>query len=329
MKASLQVVKPVQTSSPKDAALTKNEAQTSQVTAAGSGFGIALLANILWGSSFLASKYTLTTWGPFTASALRFALALTVMGICLPLFRYKLKLPKLKTDVLGLTFISLSAFGLLYPLQLEGLKLISSGLSAAIMLTSPLFVTAFGHLFLRETFSTKKIMALALGVSGGCILIFPNSNPLSGSSHEMLLGSLLTLGASMSLAGSVVLTRKFALKLDTANLTFWSMLGGFLMLAPFAVTEVASNPPQLPSAAALGSLVYLAVICSALCFLLWNSALAKSSAKDLASTMHIKTPTAMILGALIASEQISIFLVIGSIIVAFGVWLSQRPEKVS
>ena len=49
-----------------------------------SGFALAVLANLIWGTSFLTSKYTLNVWGPFTASALRFAIALAGMLLILP-----------------------------------------------------------------------------------------------------------------------------------------------------------------------------------------------------------------------------------------------------
>jgi drug/metabolite transporter (DMT)-like permease len=294
--------------------------------AVASGFATALVANLLWGSSFLASKYTLQAWGPFTASALRFALALLVMFIALPLAGYRIRFPNSKTEILGIGSIGLSGFGLLYPLQLSGLNFISSGLSAAIMLTSPIFVVGLSSVFLRENISQNKLIALGLGMLGGCVLIFGNGlNTNLG--ENVILGAALTIGASLSLASSVVVTRKLALKMDPANLTFWSMLVGLVLIAPFAVPETVASGSRAPGMSSLLALVYLAVVCSALCFLLWNSALSKASAKDLASTMHIKTPAAMLIGVMLANESVTLSIVAGTGVVAFAVWLSQKSAK--
>lgn len=203
-----------------------------------SGFSLAMIANVLWGTSFLASKYTLQSWGPFTASALRFAIAILIMGVALPISGFKLNIPKRRSEFLGIILVGLSGFGLLYPLQLSGLKLISSGLSAAIMLTSPLFVIALSAIFLKEMISFRKISALILGIIGGCVLIFSTGSSIFVTGSNFLLGSTLTLAASLSLALSVIATRKASANLDAANLTFWSMLFGLVLIAPFHFMKI-------------------------------------------------------------------------------------------
>jgi drug/metabolite transporter (DMT)-like permease len=115
--------------------------------------------------------------------------------------------------------------------------------------------------------------------------------------------------------------------MDPANLTFWSMLVGLILITPFAIPESIASGISVPSASALIALTYLAVVCSALCFLLWNSALAKASAKDLASTMHIKTPAAVLIGVMLANEKITVAMVCGTAVVAFAVWLSQKSSS--
>lgn len=133
-----------------------------------SGLGVAILANVLWGTSFLASKYTLAAWGPFIASALRFGLVATLlMFVGLKLFRRKISIPASVGEWSGISLIALTGFGALYPLQLSGLKLISSGMSAAIMLTSPLFVVLAGRIFLGESFTTRKLIGIGLGIFSG------------------------------------------------------------------------------------------------------------------------------------------------------------------
>lgn len=291
-----------------------------------SGFQLAMIANILWGTSFLASKYTLQTWGPFTASALRFLLALPVMVIALRRMGFKIRLPR-TDEWYGLALVALTGFGLLYPLQLAGLTKITSGLSAAIMLTSPLFVIVFGHLILKETISFRKIVALVLGLIGGLVLLNIFDAKVSFTSNEVRVGAGLTFGASISLALSAIATKKIAHKVDAANMTFWSIAIGLVILVPLAVVESAKNGFNMPTTESLVSLIYLAVICSALCFFIWNRAIARSTPKEIATTMHIKTPTAVLLGVLVANESLTAQLIVGTLIVAFGVYISQSEKK--
>ena len=318
MKTAINVAQPTYLTSE----VNGTEARGAQF----SGFTLALIANVLWGTSFLASKYTLLAWGPLTASVLRFLLAFAIMGVFLPLAGFRLKLPKTRSSIKAILLMGVFGFGALYPLQLTGLTMISSGLSAAIMLTSPLFVIALGALVLRESITSRKVAALALGMTGGCVLLFSNGFKASPNSSNLLVGAMLTLAASACLAFSVIATKKDSAQMDSANMTFWSMLVGLVTLLPFAIHETSTKGAVMPSVSSTMALLYLAVICSAVCFLIWNRAIARSSPKELATTMHVKTPTAVILGVLIAGESLSTLMIVGTLIVAGGVWLSHSEK---
>lgn len=293
------------------------------------GFAAALAANVLWGASFIASKATLEAWGPLGASTLRFVLASLLLGLGLFLTGRKIMIPQTVGAWLRVGAVAVVGFGLLYPMQLAGLKLISSGFSAAIMLTAPLFVILGGITFLGEGLSQRKLLAVALGIVGGLMLLSESFFGLNSLGPDFLLGSALTLVASLCLAASVILTRKASTDLDAGSLTFWTMLMGAVGIG---VCTIAFEPDfsiekiQSASAAAWGALVFLSVVCSALCFFLWNFALNKASPKEIASTMHIKTPTAILLGCVLANESVTLTLVTGTLIVSAGLYLSQKKD---
>ena len=293
------------------------------------GFMLAILANIIWGSSFLASKYTLQAWGPFTASSLRFGIATLVLYVVLCVLGKKIQAPNSTKQWVQLIIIATSGFGFLYPLQLAGLSYVSSSLSAAIMLTSPLLVVVFGKIALNEKLNSQKWVALGLGVIGGAILLSTRENSGLGliTSTEFITGTLLTLGASASLAASVIVTRQLSKELPSASITVWTMAIGFLelTLAAFIFEEnVLGAITKNASLISWMSLFFLALVCSAFCFFIWNAALAMTSPQEIASSMHIKTPTAVLIGLWIAGEQITLEVILGTALVMIGVWISQQ-----
>jgi len=295
-----------------------------------SGFLLAIIANILWGASFLASKYTLQAWGPFTASSLRFGIATTCLFTVLKLMNKKIDMPKNGKEWGGLILIGTTAFGILYPLQLAGMKYIPSSLSAAIMLISPLLVLVFGRAILHEKLSLLKWIALSLGLIGGSILISSTTGRVDVSfDSDFILGSVLTLLSAASLAASVIATRKHSKNFSSTSLTFWSMAIGFfeLTIAAFVFEEnVLASINQNASLLSWMSLFFLAVVCSAFCFFIWNYALSKTSPQEIASSMHIKTPTAVLIGVCIANESLTSAIIIGTSLVMMGVWLSQQKS---
>ncbi|HXH74062.1 MAG TPA: DMT family transporter [Bacteriovoracaceae bacterium] len=295
-----------------------------------SGFMLAIVANILWGTSFLASKYTLQAWGPFTSSALRFGIAtICLLGI-LKAMKKKIDMPENSKQWIGLIVIATSAFGILYPMQLAGLKFIPTSLSAAIMLFSPLAVLSLSRIVLKERLSSLKYVALMFGVVGGGVLLSSTSQGISiDFNSNFVWGTFLTLTSAVSLAISVIATRKYSKDISSASITFWTMAIGFLelSLAAFIFEEnVLATINTNSNMLSWVSLFFLAFVCSAFSFYIWNQALSKASPQEIASSMHIKTPTAVLIGVFIANEELTSTVVIGTALVMFGVWLSQQKK---
>jgi drug/metabolite transporter (DMT)-like permease len=295
-----------------------------------SGFVLAIVANILWGTTFLASKYTLQAWGPFTSAALRFGIATMCLLVILKALKKKIDMPETSKQWIGLLIIATSAFGVLYPMQLAGLKFIPSSLSAAIMLISPLAVLLLSRVVLQERLSKLKYAALLFGVVGGGILLSSTSQGLNVDfNSDFFVGTLLTLASAVSLAVSAIATRKYSKEMSSASITFWTMAIGFveLTLAAFFFEEnVLATINTNSNMLSWLSLLFLAFVCSSFCFYIWNHALSKASPQEIASSMHIKTPTAVLIGVFIANEALTSRVIIGTALVMFGVWLSQQKK---
>jgi len=305
-------------------------AETEANLSISSGFVLAIIANILWGTSFLASKYTLQAWGPFTSAALRFGIATVCLLGILQAMKKKIDMPETVGQWLGLILIATSAFGVLYPMQLAGLKFIPSSLSAAIMLMSPIAVLLLSRIILKERLSKLKYIALTFGVVGGAVLISSTSNGMKVNlNSDFFWGTLLTLASAISLAVSAIATRKFSEKISSPTITFWTMAIGFLELAILAFIfeeDAMASISRNANTLSLVSLFFLAFVCSAFCFYMWNYALSKASPQEIASSMHIKTPTAVLLGVFIANEELNAPVIVGTALVMFGVWLSQQKK---
>jgi drug/metabolite transporter (DMT)-like permease len=97
-----------------------------------------------------------------------------------------------------------------------------------------------------------------------------------------------------------------------------------VILLPFAWTE--KQPQGEWHASAWVALLYLALVCSALCSLMWNRAISSTSSRRLAPTMHIKTPVAILLGVLIANESISFWTIVGTLIISVAIRISARER---
>ncbi len=309
----------------------------------------ALLANILWGTSFLSAQVALRVWGALPTTSLSFLIALLTLALVLPLSGHPIAWPRSRDAWLAVLTVGVSNFGIFYPLLYAGLARIPSSQSAAILLVAPLLVIGLAALFLREPLSARKLGAVALGVGGCLVLLYGAgaagvggaqiSRPLSLSAglglHSFftpaVAGGGLTLGAALSLATAVILTRRYAGAISMYNLTFWSIAVGAGLLLPFTLGDLLKQAAQVlraPGAAVVpgGAILYTGIVCTAVCCFLWNEAIRLAPAREVAPTMYVKTPVAILLGVVWAQEPFTLPLALGTLLVALGVWVSGRER---
>jgi drug/metabolite transporter (DMT)-like permease len=290
----------------------------SKSVTASAYFQAALLANFLWASSFIASKFSLVLLAPAQVNLYRFFIALIFLGLIFSIQK-RISWKQFTDQIFLLSLLGGLQYCALYNLQLEGLQYISTSLSAALMLLSPLFIVLLSF-FLNKKLTPLKILSPIIGLVGGLIIWFDHLQ-LKGLDD---VGVHFTLAAALALAISTLLTKKLVKSVDVYNLTFWPMLIGVFFLV---VGEVINQEKFVwINVSELTPIIYLALFCTIAPFMLWNLAMSKCSAQLMASSMHIKTPAAILIGFLIGQETLSLPFMVGSVTIMFAIWLSGKIE---
>lgn len=96
--------------------------------------------------------------------------------------------------------------------------------TTAIYFAEPLILTLLGALFLGERIGVRRILALLFGFTGALIVIQP-------SFEEVGLPALFPLGAAVSTAICVAITRSRAGKEPVRAMQFWICVSGSVVLA--------------------------------------------------------------------------------------------------
>ena len=138
----------------------------------------------------------------------------------------------------------------------------------------------------------------------------------------------VVVGAA-SAAYANVLVKAGAIELAPAMLAAWQMIVGIapLLVLGFAVD---GNPARFHwTAMALFRLLYLAVIGSALTFLLLYWLLPRLTVAQLQRISLITSPGAVMLGWLIGGETFPVWSLLGAAFVLVGVWMIFRKAEAS
>ncbi len=136
---------------------------------------------------------------------------------------------------------------------LFGVREISSGRSAILAYTMPLWATLCAALVLHEPLSKRKIAGLVLGMTGMALLIGDQIVALQSAPY----GVTMILVAALSWGFGTALMRKWPLPIPQATLTGWMMLLGWVPL--LILVPVFDPEPLVAELAALSGRGWFAV----------------------------------------------------------------------
>jgi len=280
---------------------------------------------LIWGSTWLGIKIGLEDSPPFLSSAARFLISSSFLYLLIKVKR--LVIPKNNWSKILIPGFLL--FGLSYGLDYWGIQYITSGLAAVLFATLPFFVAIFAHFMLNdEKLSFIKLSFLSLGFLG-IVIIFRDQIHFSHS-LKSILGMLALIGAAISAGLSNVFTKRDLHHIDSRVIACFQMMVGtvFLLLIGFSFEELSSFKITYKS---MGALIYLAFFGSILAFVTYLWLLKRIEATKLSLIAFVTPVLALVLGAIVKNERISLQLILGSILVILGIvglnFLTPRAKK--
>src|SRR5215468_9445297 len=280
---------------------------------------------VVWSSTWLAIKIGLRDLPPISFVAIRFLIAIIVL-VAVSLGRTAL-LPRGRNDYIVLAVTGILMFAVNYTLLFWAELHVSSGLAAVLQATIPIFGMMFAHWMLPdEPLRLQKLAGAIIAVGGVTVIcgrLLGFNGPLA------FWGGVAVVVGAASAAFANVLVKARSMQLSPAMLAAWQMTFGTvpLLLLGFAVD---GNPARFHwTVSAMFCLLYLAVIGSALTFLLLYWLLPRLTIAQLQSISLITPPGAVMLGWLIGGETFPLSSLLGACLVLVGVWMILRRAQTS
>jgi drug/metabolite transporter (DMT)-like permease len=254
-----------------------------------------LSLSVLWGGSFFFAKVAVAELGPFTVVFARVALAALALALVVPLRR---DAPWPAYFAMGFLNNALP-FSLIFWGQTE----IASGLASILNATTPLFTLVVAHVFTSdEKIDRTKIVALLTGLVGVVMLIGPAA--LVGGSA--LWAQAACLAAALSYAFAGVYGRRFRrMGIAPAEAAAGQVTASAVLILPIML--IVDQPwllPAPPSLTVCLALVGLALLSTALAYVLYFRILAAAGATNLLLVTFLIPLTAILLGAVVLGERL-------------------------
>ena len=188
-----------------------------------------------------------------------------------------------------------------------------------IICTAPLLTTILSLLFYKSEKASKGLIyGSLLALMGVGLIVFNGSFVLKISP----IGDLLTLLAALSWAFYSLIIKKMAGRYPITRKIFF--YGVLTILPAFLLHPLQPDTAVLLQPAVLFNLLFLAVLASLICYVLWNVVLKQLGTVRASNYIYLNPLVTMIASFLILDEKITLVALGGAACIVCGVYWAEK-----
>ena len=271
--------------------------------------------SVLWGGSFLFGKMALSELPPFTVVLVRVGLAALVLWLAAIVTREALP----RTRAVWLAFFAMGLLNNLVPFSLImwGQLRIGSGLASILNATTPLWTVVVAHVLTAdEKMNLRKLAGVLIGVVGVAVMIGPLA--LAGLSGDVA-AQLAIIAATLSYAFAGLYGRRFARMGVKPMVVAAGQVGATtVMLLPVAMLVDMPWTLPMPGARTWSALVGMALLSTALGYVLYFRILAKAGATNVLLVTFLIPVSGVLMGVLVLNETLEPRQLAGMALIGLG-----------
>jgi drug/metabolite transporter (DMT)-like permease len=270
---------------------------------------------VFWGTTWIASKEGVKHMPALQLAGIRQFIG-GILYVAFFLYK-KAPWPKGK-QWKTILILSLLNFALSNGLSTWGVKYISSGLGAIINAVFPLWIVII-TLFRGEKLAKLAILGLIISFGGVCVIFYDHLSDFLQA--DFRFGILLSLIATISWAfGSLYTKKKAATFNPYFSLGLQMLISSTVLLTVTEATGTAVDITSIP-ANSWWAIAYLVIIGSVLSFIAFIYMIQKLPPEINSIYAYINPIIAVLLGAVIFGEILTVTIAIGGAVTLFGLYM--------
>lgn len=289
---------------------------------------VAFMVVAIWGVTFVYTKLLLIAG--LTAAqifVLRFIMAYLLL-LVYSLIRKRFRLfASVWQDELLMAALGVTGGSLYFLTENSAMIYTTTTNTSLIVCLCPLIAALLIALFFRSMrLHGIQIVGTVMAAIGVCIVVLNGHFVL----HLSPLGDMLAFGACLCWAFYSLLMIPAGQRYDTLFITRKVFFYGLLSMIPYFLVF-----PDLPSLSVvlridvLANLLFLGCVASMLCFLAWNWVIKKLGAVIVTNYVYFNPVTTVIFAWLILAERITIYFLVGTLLILAGMYLCNKVKTAS
>ena len=294
--------------------------------ATGRSWGVEfVLLGAIWGSSFLFTQLAVGEFGAVPTAGLRVAIA----SLCLlPLLMFQGHGPQLRRHWKSVFFVGVLNSGLPFACFAFALLYLTTGLSAILNATVPLFGALVAWAWLKDRPAGSRIAGLAIGFAGVVLLASDKAGirPVAAGAAPDPLGSW---GPTLGIGACLLATLCYGIAASYAK----RYLGGLPSMVTATGSQLGATfalalptlflwPARTPGLKAWAALLVVGLVCTGLAYVLYFR-LIEAAGPARALTVTFVIPVyALVYGSVFLGETITPWMVACGLVILLGTALS-------
>jgi len=280
-----------------------------------------IIAAFIWGSTFVVVKELIKGMDIILLIFIRFLIASIIFLPLIKIFSKNVK--KLSKDaVLKLVLTGIFGMSLNFIFQYIGLSYTTVTNSTLIIMFDPLIIITLSHIFLKEIFKKKKIIGVLLAILGSFFLITNGSLDISTHYNDLIGISFILLG-EFCWCSYFIMGKKLVENYPPMIVIGYSTIFGVIFLLPITLFSTSILTLSTFSLNSWIWIFYLA-ISGIFAYYFYFYGLKKLYASLVGMFDYLIPVFSIILASIFLNEIITIYVIIGGILIVLGINIVQR-----
>lgn len=279
---------------------------------------LAAFTVVVWGTTFVSTKILINMGlSPIEILFYRFLLAYS----CLLGIAHRKLWAKTWKDELWMCLSGLCGGSLYFIAENTALGITWASNVSLLICTAPLFTLFLSRIFNKERIQRKLLYGSLVALAGVSMVVLNGSLLLQINP----MGDLLTLAAAILWAFYCLILKQLDGSYPTLFITRKVFFYGIVSLLIYACFFPFKTQPELLRLPVVYlNLLFLGIVASLLCYLMWNAAVRALGAAQTANYIYIVPLVTLLTSALFLSETLTVVSFIGTICIIGGVYLAER-----
>jgi drug/metabolite transporter (DMT)-like permease len=279
-------------------------------------WALLITLGVVWGASFFFNAIAVKAFSPVGVVALRCLIATGALWAVA--FALGYRPPHTLERWRDLLVMGVINNIIPFTLIVWGQKEIASGLASILNATTPFFTLLIANWLTRdEPLTANRLAGVAVGLAGVAVMVGIGALENLGT-H--VAAQFAVLGAALSYGFAGSWGRRLAVNPPIVTAAGQTLCSG-LMLAPIAFSTGGFDGLTTASPQALGAVLGLGLLCTAIAYVMFFSILKSSGAGNVSLVTFIVPVSAILLGAVVLGEELEPQHVLGMAAIAAGLAL--------